>query len=67
MSGLIYNQLGTPFDGANLPGRYDFSVRNGEVEPLTPVPEPSTYGILGSMLLCGVVAFRRWRRSSLAA
>ena len=67
VSGLIYNQLGTPFDGANLPGRYDFSVRNGEVEPLTPVPEPSTYGILGSMLLCGVVAFRRWRRSSLAA
>ena len=68
VSGLIYNQFGTPFDNATSLGRYDFQVRNGIVEnPLQPVPEPSTYGILGSVLLCGVAGFRRWRRSQQAA
>ena len=62
-SGLIHNQLGTPFDGANMNGRYDFSVRNGEV--LGAVPEPSTYGIVASGLLCGLAALRR-RKLALA-
>lgn len=67
ISGLIHNQLGTPFDNATSLGRYDWSVRNGDVVGLNPVPEPSTYGILGSLLLCGVAGFRRWRRNHQAA
>lgn len=45
-----------------IDGRYLFSVRNGEV--INPgggnsVPEPSTYGILGSLVLLGLVFLRR--------
>ena len=32
-------------------------------EPQFPVPEPSTYGLIGAMLLLGLVAVRRARRS----
>jgi hypothetical protein len=32
-------------------------------EPQFPVPEPSTYGLLGAMVLLGLVAVRRARRS----
>ncbi|MEO6874400.1 MAG: nidogen-like domain-containing protein, partial [Opitutaceae bacterium] len=65
-SGLIHNQFGTPFDNANLNGRYDFSVRNGGVVNVNPVPEPSTYGILGTVLLGGIAMFRRRRRAALS-
>jgi hypothetical protein len=60
-NGLIYNQLGTPFDGAAMDGRYAFSVRNGVViDPgAGAVPEPSTYGIMGALALVGFVAIRR--------
>jgi hypothetical protein len=65
ITGLINNQLGTPFDGATMNGRFDFSVRNGDVTvtpppvDLTPVPEPSTYGLCAATGLIGLVAFRR--------
>lgn len=32
-------------------------------EPQFPVPEPSTYGMIGAMLLLGLAAFKRARRS----
>ncbi len=67
-TGLIYNQLGTPFDGANMAGRYDFQVRNGNVtiEPPTfvPVPEPSTYGLMAVAMLAGLVALRRRKQAA---
>jgi hypothetical protein len=31
-------------------------------EPLTPVPEPSTYGLLGALALVGLTVYRRVRR-----
>jgi Nidogen-like/PEP-CTERM motif len=61
-SGLIHNQLGTPYDGANMNGRYDFQVRNGIVQQATPVPEPSTYGIFAGLGLVGLAVVRRKQR-----
>jgi hypothetical protein len=65
-NGLIHNQLGVAFDGTSVDGRYAFSVRNGGVivNPPPPVegsavPEPSTYGLIGALVLGAVVAFRR--------
>lgn len=64
-TGLIYNQLGTPFDGANQNGRYAFQVRNGGVlPPSTPVPEPSTYGLMASAVLVGLIAIRRRQKKN---
>ncbi len=68
-TGLIYNSLGTPFDGATTAGRYDFAAINGTVitappsptPVLTAVPEPSTYGIIGSIALAGMAGWRRRR------
>jgi hypothetical protein len=61
-TGLIYNQYGTPFDGANMNGRYSFSVRNGNVIDGA-VPEPSTYGMMGAAaLLVGVMIRRRFAK-----
>ncbi len=59
VSGLIHNSLGTPFDGATMNGRYDFSVRNGTVIGLTGVPEPATYGLFAAVGLLGLVMTRR--------
>lgn len=62
-TGLIYNQVGTPFDGAAMDGRYTFNVRNGVVIPPTvPVPEPSTYGLIGGLALFGMILARRMMR-----
>jgi hypothetical protein len=65
-TGLIYNQLGTAFDGTSVDGRYAFSVRNGGVIVVPPpvdgsgaVPEPSTYGLFGAAALAGLIAIRR--------
>ncbi len=59
-TGLIYNSFGTPFDQAAQNGRYTFNVRNGEVQPpVTPVPEPSTYGLMGATGLLGFAFLRR--------
>lgn len=67
VTGLIHNQLGTAFDGANMNGRYDFGVRNGEVIVLpptdSPVPEPSTYGLMGAAALAGLVVLRRRKKA----
>jgi hypothetical protein len=63
--GLIHNQLGAAFDGTSVDGRYAFSVRNGGVIVLPPptdgfaVPEPSTYGLIGALLLGALAACRR--------
>jgi hypothetical protein len=56
-NGLIYNQLGTGYDGVAMNGRYAFSVRNGLV--VTPVPEPATYGLMGALTILSVIAIRR--------
>lgn len=68
VTGLIHNQLGTPFDGANLSGRYDFQVRNGTVTveppPTSAVPEPSTYGLIASAVLVGMVVIRRRKQAA---
>ncbi len=67
-TGLIHNQLGTPFDGAILAGRYDFQVRNGTVTveppPTSAVPEPSTYGLMASAVLVGLVVVRRRKQAA---
>jgi hypothetical protein len=65
-SGLIFNELGTAFDGTSLDGRYAFSVRNGVVIPPDgggAVPEPSTYGMIGATaLLLGAMLRRRFAK-----
>ena len=59
-SGLIYHSFGTPFDESGQSGRYTYNVRNGEVQPpVTPVPEPSTYGLMGATGLLGFAFVRR--------
>jgi len=65
VTGLIYSRLGVPFDGAAMDGRYTFNVRSGTVitPVLTPVPEPSTYGIFAVLGLIGIVARRRLRKN----
>lgn len=39
-SALIHHQLGTPFDGATMDGRYTFNVRGGLVSAVTTPDEP---------------------------
>jgi hypothetical protein len=67
--GLIYNQLGMGFDGVAMNGRYAFSVRDGVVIVPPPtfgsaVPEPSTYGLIGALILGVAMAFRRRAKSA---
>ncbi len=47
----------------------DFTLKLGYLgyEPITPVPEPSTYALAGLVLCAGAVAFRRRRRGPPAA
>lgn len=48
-----------------LPDELNFDIATGTqyfyVPPLVPIPEPSTYGLLGAGALAGLVAFRRRR------
>ena len=60
VTGLIHNSLGTPFDGATMLGRYDFSVRNGVVvQPMGGAPEPATFGLFAAIGLLGLMVARR--------
>ena len=68
-TGLIHNTLGTAFDGTGVNGRYSFSVRDGGVIVIPPpgdgsnaVPEPSTYGLIGALMLAGAIAYRRRKK-----
>lgn len=65
ISGLVHNQFGTPFDGAAMDGRYTFNVRNGAVfaPVITPVPEPSSFGMFAVLGLFGIVAMRRRQKN----
>jgi hypothetical protein len=40
-----------------------FQFYKSDGTPFSPVPEPSTYGILGALALLGVVGYRRFKRS----
>ena len=65
LSVLVNNQFGTPFDGAAMDGRYTFNVRNGVIfaPVITPVPEPSSFGMFAVLGLFGIVAMRRRQKN----
>ncbi len=61
---VVFN-AGTIDGGANPAG---FRLQVTEtLNPLVPVPEPSTYGLMGAAALFGIVAFRRFRNKSVKA
>ena len=49
---------------SDVPGRYDFQVRNGSIVPPTGTPEPLSFGLLACGILPILWARRRSRRES---
>jgi hypothetical protein len=52
-------------DPLEFPVSENASVRKGDITAtFTPVPEPSTYALAGSVLLMGMIGYRRFRARS---
>lgn len=62
----VYRAVGTPFDDVPAVVANSFVIHGGD-GGLTPVPEPSTYGICASLLLAGAAGYRRVKRRFNAA
>ncbi|HLP09591.1 MAG TPA: PEP-CTERM sorting domain-containing protein [Opitutaceae bacterium] len=59
----FYGLNGSTIDSISISAETDFAVGEFAIASFGgAVPEPSTYGLLGAVALCGLVAYRRFRQ-----